>query len=144
MLTKVGCIFAEEADVKVIPVNTKGVMGLGLALTFKKRHPKIYLEYRKDCKVGEFVIGVPKLYEDEGQKYLLFPTKEHYNNDSRREYLIESMRYIVNNPILEPEWTILTPALGAGCGRLDFNKVKRLIQHWSESIPNPVIFISPR
>ena len=45
----VGDIFDSPAQVIVNTVNTVGVMGKGLALSFKHRYPEMFNAYRKVC-----------------------------------------------------------------------------------------------
>ena len=42
-----GDIFTSPAQVIVNTVNTVGVMGKGIALSFKKAYPEMYKAYRK-------------------------------------------------------------------------------------------------
>lgn len=41
-----GDIFDSPAQTIVNPINTVGVMGKGLALSFKKRYPEMFESYR--------------------------------------------------------------------------------------------------
>ena len=45
-----GDIFDSPAQVIVNTVNTVGVMGKGLALSFKKRYPDMFERYKKVCE----------------------------------------------------------------------------------------------
>ncbi|RLI76887.1 hypothetical protein DRP04_12165, partial [Archaeoglobales archaeon] len=47
-----GDLLEAKADVLVNPVNTKGVMGKGIARQFKQRFPRMYESYRRACLRG--------------------------------------------------------------------------------------------
>ena len=43
--------------------NCSGAMGKGIALQFKNKFPKMYLEYKKLCKEGQFLLGDVFIYK---------------------------------------------------------------------------------
>ena len=58
----VGDIFESPAQVIVNTVNTVGVMGKGLALSFKKRYPQMFERYKNVCEKNLFTIGKLMLF----------------------------------------------------------------------------------
>ena len=134
-----------------VPVNCVGVMGKGMALGFKKRHPGIADEYAGMCGDGQ--VGIGRLFFFRGYAYgsernfLLFPTKKHWSNPSKMEWVekgldtfadwdssVESanrdrgLDRLVNdrNEVMgaaEFFGSIAFPALGAGLGGLDRGEV---------------------
>lgn len=82
-----GDIFNSPAQVLVNPVNTTGVMGKGLALQFKQRYPAMYEAYRVACSKEMLTIGKLMLHRAEDHSILSFPTKAHWREPSRMEYL---------------------------------------------------------
>jgi O-acetyl-ADP-ribose deacetylase (regulator of RNase III) len=76
-----GDIFENDADVLGNAVNCRGVMGLGIALEYKRRWPAIFDDYRERCKRGEVALGRPYLWtpgDAIGQRVCNFPTKDHW------------------------------------------------------------------
>ena len=74
-----GNIFTSECQTLVNTVNCNGVMGAGIALEFKLRHPKMFEQYVEHCKRGRIDIGKLWLYkpsQDAGDRrwVLNFPT----------------------------------------------------------------------
>jgi O-acetyl-ADP-ribose deacetylase (regulator of RNase III) len=61
---KHGDIFASEMQILVNPVNTVGIMGKGLALTFKNKYPEMFTEYKIQCDNGALDIGKLFVWED--------------------------------------------------------------------------------
>jgi len=62
-------------------------MGKGIALEYKKRFPEMFKKYRILCDKGQFVPGKLWLYKDSIRWILNFPTKDHWKNPSKIEYL---------------------------------------------------------
>ena len=59
MITDVrGDLLSDGAEAIVKTVNTKGVMGKGIALQFKLRYPDNYKAYRAACTRGEVRLGL--------------------------------------------------------------------------------------
>jgi hypothetical protein len=52
-----GNSFDTDVNAIVSPVNTKGVMGAGLALQVKQRHTGVFKAYADACAAGEVDIG---------------------------------------------------------------------------------------
>jgi hypothetical protein len=48
----IGDIFASQMQTLVNTVNCVGIMGKGIALLFKKRHPLMYEDYERRCARG--------------------------------------------------------------------------------------------
>ncbi|UZJ63192.1 macro domain-containing protein [Sphingobacterium sp. KU25419] len=82
-----GDIFSSDAQTLVNTVNCVGVMGKGLAKSFKEKYPKMYSEYTKICKQGLLDIGKLWLYKTERKWILNFPTKYDWRQPSELHYL---------------------------------------------------------
>jgi hypothetical protein len=68
-------LFDSPAQTLVNTVNTVGVMGKGIAKTFRERYPAMFSEYRKLCDSSEFSIGNLHLWKGDDHWVLNFPTK---------------------------------------------------------------------
>ena len=68
-----GNIFDSPAQVIVNTVNTVGVMGKGLALSFKQRYPEMFKRYRTVCERKQLTVG----------KLMLFYEPDHYSLQKR-------------------------------------------------------------
>lgn len=126
-----GDIFQSERQVLVNPVNTVGVMGKGLALQFKIRFPKMFEEYQALCKSGEFDIGQLHLFRT-GTKWILnFPTKKHWRNPAKIEYIEAGLARFIEIYESEKIETIAFPMLGSGLGGLDWEtQVKPVMEQY--------------
>lgn len=92
-----GDIFKSQAQIITNPVNCVGVMGKGLALAFKNAYPRSFDEYRKLCTAGALRVGVPCLSSADTRAILLFPTKDHWRNPSRLEYVDDGLKYLAEH-----------------------------------------------
>ena len=120
-----GNIFDSDAEALVNAVNTVGVMGKGIALEFKKRFPKNFEIYKGVCDANMLSIGDILIVED-GKTIINFPTKIHWRDNSKYEYIESGLRNLreelkdLNIP------SVAIPALGCGLGGLDWEIVKKM------------------
>ena len=132
-------LFESSARVLVNTVNTVGVMGKGVALEFKKRFPEMHRLYRGHCKSGRLRIGKLWLYRTLGRWVLNFPTKAHWRNPSKIEYIRAGLTKFVTTYQDRGIDSISFPLLGCGNGGLDFDtQVRPLMERYLRSLPIPV------
>ena len=142
IIYRYGDIFESKAEVITITVNCVGVMGKGIALQCKNRFKKSYHYYKDMCNTGKIQPGKPILINQE-RKLLLFPTKNHWRNPSKLEWITEGVKRIANN---EDKFTsIAIPPLGCGNGGLDWKMVLQILVENLEKIkPNVEIYAKKR
>lgn len=135
-----GDIFNSKMQTIVIPVNCKGSMGKGLALEFKNRHPNVYNNYKyQEIKIGKLLIYRVWYEKDKVKKwFVLFPTKDHWKNPSKIDYIelgLQSLNTMIHAEAIE---SIAIPPLGCGLGGLDWHVVLPLIVQYAEQWDIPV------
>jgi hypothetical protein len=138
------------ADLLVCPVNCQpGVMGAGLAKDFARRFPGLRLRHKAACEKGMLGIAEPWIVQDlialddrtgeRGWDICLFPTKDHWQNDSRIDWIIGGLARLYDRLAeYRPESEcvrISIPALGCGLGGLPFDLVAALIRVWASGLP---------
>lgn len=149
LLDKTANIFEQPSDAYVIPVNTVGVAGKGLAKLCKDKYPDWYKEYKSDCKIEDLRVGHLTLYYCESvDKYLInFPTKINWRNPSRLTYIDEglaNLNQLLKQPIISFTIKSITiPALGCGLGGLNFEDVKQLIEQHLGDLEINIYLIPP-
>ena len=122
-----------EADVEAVvnTVNTKGIMGKGIALMFKERFPGNFEAYARACKNEEVRIGKMLVTESKelfGPKWIInFPTKTHWRVKTRLEWVEHGLRDLVRVINEKKIRSIAVPPLGCGNGGLDWSDVRPLI-----------------
>jgi len=123
MITYVqGNIFQSPAQVLVNTVNTVGVMGKGIALEFKKLYPEMFEIYQERCETGKFNIGNLLLYKTPNKWILNFPTKRHWRQSSKIEFIEKGLQNFIRNYNKVNIHSIAFPALGCGNGELNFER----------------------
>lgn len=142
-------LFASEMQTLAIPVNTQGVMGKGLAKVTKEDYQGVFRRYRERFEANDLVVGRPRLiknYESSKDKllpdlplfptaypletglpkyFLLFPTKEHWREKSKIEYIVNGLDH-VKRYYKTVSWrleSLAMPALGCGLGGLPWREV---------------------
>lgn len=138
-----GDIFLSPAQVLVNTVNTVGVMGKGIALDFKRLFPDMFEQYRRLCEDDKLQIGVLWLYKTPNKWVLNFPTKHHWREPSRVEYIEAGLAKFAASYSQMGVHSIAFPPLGCGNGQLDFKtQVQPLMEKYLRNLPIEV-FIYP-
>ena len=133
MIIKRGDIFMSEMQTITNAVNCLGVMGKGIALSFKSRFPKMYRDYVVRCRHGKVLPGIPYLYSQESPWILNFPTVYKWGEKSDINNIIMGLQHLLK---YYKQWNIKSlaiPALGCGCAKLSWTVVKPImIQYLSQ------------
>jgi hypothetical protein len=129
-------------------------MGKGLAKQFKEKYPAMFLEYSQVCKDGLLEPGTLHIFEvSEKLTIINFPTKIHWKNSSKIEYiekgLVSLREYLITSSLkgyleLNPSKSISIPALGCQNGGLKYDLVKNLIITILDDLVNDIRVFEPR
>ncbi len=136
-----GNIFNSDLQTIVNTVNCVGVMGAGIAFECRLRFPDMYEKYIQLCENGQFEIGNLWLYKQASPvpKWVLnFPTKRHWRNPSKLEYLRIGLEKFVQSYEEKQIESIAFPTLGSLNGGLDSDESLRLMKSYLERISIPV------
>lgn len=166
VIVKQGDLFTCGADAITCTVNCVGIMGKGVALEFKRRYPKMFLEYVKQCKNellypgkvwvwhefsllcvcgDDFESHHEMVYDVDPEEYscicgcinykpattyiVNFPTKLHWRDPSKLEWIKDGLYDLKNHVIIEKIKTLAMPALGCQNGGLRFEDVQPLVEN---------------
>ena len=126
-----GNLLEAEVEAVVNTVNTKGIMGKGIALMFKERFPLNFKAYEHACRNQEVRIGMMFVTESEeffGPRWIInFPTKTHWRVKTRLEWIEQGLRDLVRVVNDKKIRSLAVPPLGCGNGGLDWRDVRPLI-----------------
>lgn len=137
-------IFESPAQVIVNTVNTVGVMGKGIAKTYKRLYPEMFRQYQVYCEKGLLDIGKLWIYKDEKKWILNFPTKKHWRNPSKIEYIEQGLIKFVDTYKDKGIRSISFPPLGCGNGGLDWeSEVKPLMEKYLKDLDIDVLIHPP-
>jgi O-acetyl-ADP-ribose deacetylase (regulator of RNase III) len=142
-IVNTGNILEDSAEAIVIPVNTVGVMGKGLALQAAKEWPSVVPIYRLMLQTGELKIGQVFMVTHQ-PRLILFPTKAHWRNPSKLEYIQQGLKSMAEEIAKLDLRSVAVPALGCGLGGLDWNTVRPLIEAALANTPADVRLYAPR
>ena len=137
---KTGNLLEEEAEALVNTVNCVGIMGRGVALSFKKTFPDNFKAYAKACDEGTVQPGKMFVFETgymtSPRLIINFPTKRHWRGKSRIEDIEAGLKSLTET-IREYEISsIAIPPLGSGLGGLHWSEVKSRITDSLQSLPD--------
>lgn len=130
-----GSIFTSDAQVLVNTVNCVGVMGAGIALEMRYRHPDMFRRYEAKCASGEIRIGALDLDTATTPWILNFPTKKHWRHPSRPEYLRAGLKNFCDR---WEDWGITSvafPMLGASHGGIKPDESRAIMIDFLADLP---------
>lgn len=132
----IGDIFRSPAKVLVNTVNTKGVMGKGLAKDFKALYPEMFTAYQRLCEERKFDVGQLYLFKTPNKWILNFPTKRDWKHPSKPEYIASGLSAFVKGYAKKNITSVAFPQLGCGHGELNWeNDVQPLMEKYLSTIP---------
>jgi O-acetyl-ADP-ribose deacetylase (regulator of RNase III) len=128
-----GDLLSAPVEAVVNTVNTRGVMGKGIALQVKQRWPEVDRAYRAACKQGDVTLGHMHVVElgglSDGPRFVInFPTKDHWRSGSKLvdvEAGLIDLRAVIERLGVT---SIAVPPLGCGNGGLDWSDVRPMIE----------------
>lgn len=125
-------------------------MGKGIALTFKNKYPKMFIQYQAECKLGFLKPGNFTQYNISDNEVIWnLATKNDWRKPSEYKWIESSLKQIrkcllarnINRPDLEN--SLVMPAIGCGNGSLDWAVVKDMIQEVLGDLPNRIVVFEP-
>jgi O-acetyl-ADP-ribose deacetylase (regulator of RNase III) len=142
-----GNLLEADVDALVTTVNTKGVMGKGVALRFRRAYPDNYKAYRAACAAGNVRLGRMFVF-DTGRlgrpRYVInFPTKDHWRSRSRLtdiEVGLGDLRRVLAELGVQ---SVALPPLGCGLGGLRWSEVRPRIEAALADLPVRVFVFEP-
>jgi O-acetyl-ADP-ribose deacetylase (regulator of RNase III) len=135
-----GNILASSCEALVNTVNCVGVMGKGVALSFKKTFPKMFVDYQYRCRRGLVKTGLMDIHVDESEDrkvwIINFPTKQHWRNPSQLPWILGGLVDLRRAVMSIGIQSIAIPPLGCGNGGLNWKDVRPLIEAAFKDMPN--------
>jgi len=129
-----GNLLKDDAEALVNTVNCVGVMGKGIALSFKRKFPENYKSYKAYCandslKPGElYIFDQRDLFKSKKYtKIINFATKKHWRSPSELKWVDSGLDDLNKLIIEEKISSIAIPPLGCGNGGLNWSDVLYLI-----------------
>lgn len=141
---QIGDLFRSEAQTLINTVNCVGVMGKGIALTFKQRFPAMFYDYKSRCDRHAVRLGEPYIFKGLTNPWIInFPTKDHWKMQSSLSAINEGLIYLKEHI---SDWgveSLASPPLGCGLGQLDWRAVGPVLYQGFLALDIPVILFAP-
>ena len=131
-------ILESPAQTLVNTVNCVGVMGKGLAHAFKEREPSMFRAYKRICDERQLEPGKLWLWRGDHGWVLNFPTKVHWRNPSKLEWVEQGLAKFSSAYEMQGITEISFPRLGCGNGGLDWEDVRPMMERYLSVLPIPV------
>lgn len=132
-----GDLFLSQAMTFAQGVNTKGRMGAGIAVEFKKLSKPMFNEYLKLCRSGELLPGGYHLYKISTPWILNFATQDSLGG-AKLEYIEECFKSFAGYYEDEGITSLAMPRIGAGLGGVEWRAIKSVIKDKLESVDIPI------
>jgi O-acetyl-ADP-ribose deacetylase (regulator of RNase III) len=113
---KKGNIFTTDKQTIVNTINCVGVMGAGLALECRLRYPDMHEKYKDYCDQNMIKIGSLWIYKTNNRLIMNFPTKKHWKDPSKKQYLHEGLKKFTQTYKSRGIESIAFPVLGSDKG----------------------------
>jgi O-acetyl-ADP-ribose deacetylase (regulator of RNase III) len=124
-----------SAHTLVNTVNCVGVMGKGVAHEFKIREPTMFAAYKKLCDQHRLAPGKLWLWRGEENWILNFPTKIHWRNPAKLEWIEAGLEKFQSGYVRLGIREISFPRLGCGNGGLSWDDVRPLMERYLALLP---------
>lgn len=142
-----GDLLDADADALVNTVNTRGVMGKGLAAQFKLSYPEMFAAYAADARAGGLRLGRMHVWPtglSAGPRYVVnFPTKDHWRSRSQLGDIETGLADLVRVTRELGLRSLAVPPLGCGHGGLDWAEVEPLIRRDLGGLPGVEVLLYP-
>lgn len=131
-----GDILESKVQTIINTTNCSGVIGKGIGLSFKRKYPQMFQDYKNRCDRKEHKLGEPYLYKHSPYRWIInFPTKEVWWKGSDIQDIDKGLKYLSENI---QKWRITSLAIShLGCenGDLKWDEVFPLIEKHLYSLP---------
>lgn len=139
-----GSLFLSPARVLVNTVNTVGVMGKGIAKTFRDIYPEMFEVYKRACDQKDLRPGGLLLYPTPHKTILNFPTKRHWRQPARMDDIEAGLKTFAASYSDFGLSSVAFPLLGCGNGGLDWEQqVRPLMERYLRPLPIDVYIHLP-
>jgi len=124
--------YAINEDIRCVtdPCNCVGVSGKGISKQVMQRWPSLEARYKSACTKGLKPGKLCLLTQSHDLDVLLFPTKDHWRNDSRLEWVEAGLIKLTQGWEARDFTSLVLPPLGCGNGKLAWQDVKKLMERY--------------
>jgi len=129
-----GNLFGSDASTLVNTVNCVGVMGKGIALEFRRRFPKMFEQYKRDCMDKKLIPGKIYSYPTDDRLILNFAIKGHWKYPSKIEWIQACLRQFSSVYKEKGISSVAFPWMGALNGGIPIEIIKSNMREYLEPL----------
>lgn len=124
MIHLTGDLFSTPLRIIAHGVNTRGVMGAGIAAAFRGRWPQMYRDYRDVCQSGELVPGDVFFWTaPDGLVIANMATQDDPGPNARLEWVESAALRVASYTSRLGDVRVALPRIGCGIGGLEWKDV---------------------
>jgi O-acetyl-ADP-ribose deacetylase (regulator of RNase III) len=128
MIEKTGDMFTSDAPALGHGVNCAGVMGAGVAKTFRERYPHNYVNYRAACQSGALRPGMVHVNREKSVYIINMATQDMPGADATYPRVFEAALNAAQGAVTKGVNRVAIPEIGCGIGGLDWVAVKAVLK----------------
>lgn len=113
-------------------VNVVGVMGAGIAVSFRERYPEMYEDYQEACRENRIQPGSVFPYSEGGDRIYNIASQDKPGAHARLEWLRSGLDAALAVVAEYGGEGIAIPRIGCGIGGLDWDNVLPIIEELSD------------
>lgn len=129
MIKRIGNLFDTDAVAIGHGVNTKGVMGAGIAKVFKENYPKNYQAYATNCQLRFFVPGQTFVYKENDHFIFNMATQELPGADAQYRHVLRAGADAAEQALRLKVDKVAIPLIGCGIGGLEWSMVEEILRN---------------
>lgn len=122
MIFRTGNLFDSDAPALGHGVNCAGLMGAGIAKTFREKYPHNYENYKAACQAGQLKPGGVHVNYEHGKHIINMASQRMPGADASYEWLFESALRAARGAVKKGLDRIAIPMIGCGIGGLNPSK----------------------
>jgi O-acetyl-ADP-ribose deacetylase (regulator of RNase III) len=130
-----GNLFDSTADAYAHGVNTKGLMGAGIAVSFKRAYPEMYAEYKDICKTSRLSPGSLFTYRAPDRVIYNIASQDNPGRHARLEWVESGLVCALGRAAEDGVGLLAMPRIGCGIGGLAWDDVRDIIEHYATTTP---------
>lgn len=135
MLMTQGDLFTDRHPALGHGVNCRGLMGAGIAITFKRRYPEMFDKYKRFCDAEKLTPGMVYPYLDDKRNTWIYnmATQNNPGKNAHLMYVEECAEKVLTHADENSISYVAIPLIGCGIGGLSWQNVQIILEKAEEN-----------
>jgi O-acetyl-ADP-ribose deacetylase (regulator of RNase III) len=118
---------AEGAQAFAHGCNCAGAMGKGIAVEFKRRWPKMFDAYKRECAAGRLSPGELFVWQEGDVTVYNLGTQRTWRSKAELDFVSDAVAAMMAHARGNGVTTVSMPKIGSGLGGLDWPSVRAVL-----------------